>query len=366
MPKTPLHDKHVALGASFTDFGGWEMPVRYSSDLAEHHGVRSTAGLFDISHMGEIFISGADAANFLNYALVGRASEIAVGRAKYSMICNSDGGIIDDLIVYRLASDSYLIIANAGNRETVVGELIARNSGFDCKVEDKSSEWALLALQGPKTVEILSRLTKTDLNLLKYYSIAEATLSDFDCYLARTGYTGEDGFEILVRVENSEKLFDEIMSAGEDLGILPAGLASRDTLRLEAGMPLYGHELSLEVNPYEAGLGKVVRLDREEDFVGKQALEALSLITPLKVLVGLQGEGKRAARADYEVFSSDKSEVSIGKITSGALSPTLGYPIAMAFVEPDFAKLDQLVSVDIRGARQAFKVISLPFYKRSK
>jgi aminomethyltransferase len=359
----PLRQKHRDLGASFTDFGGWEMPVRYSSDLAEHNAVRSTAGLFDISHMGEIFIEGKDAASFLDYALVGAASEIAVGRAKYSLICNESGGIIDDLIVYRLTETSYLVVANASNKDVVFAAFQQRVGGFDTEVRDESDSWVLLAIQGPKSVEILSKITNSPLSDLKYYAISETRIASVDCLLARTGYTGEDGFEIYIPVASAEIVFDELMEAGSSLGLIPTGLACRDTLRLEAGMPLYGHEMNEGVNPYQAGFGKVVRLDKPDDFVGKAALTKLAESAPSRVLVGLAGEGKRAARADYEVFP-EGLETAMGVITSGALSPTLGYPVAMAMVGPDFAEVGTSVSVDIRGTKTPYKVVKLPFYKR--
>ena len=365
MKSIPLKSKHEALGASFTDFGGWEMPVRYSSDLAEHHAVRNAAGLFDISHMGEIFIEGKQAAELLGFALVGAASEIAIGRAKYSLICNEDGGIIDDLIVYRLGQNAYLVVANASNREAVVAAMQQRSSGFDAEVKDESDSWALLAIQGPNSVSILSTLTSDVLEGLKYYAISESEIAGVKCLLARTGYTGEDGFEIYIPVESAGKVFDEIVAAGTSQGMLPTGLACRDTLRLEAGMPLYGHEMNLDVNPYQAGFGKVVRLDKPGDFVGKAALTKLSQTPPTKMLVGIAGEGKRAARADYEVFV-EGSNSPMGVVTSGALSPTLGFPVAMTYVGADFAQIDTPISVDIRGAMTPFTVVKLPFYKRDK
>jgi aminomethyltransferase len=363
MKSIPLRQKHADLGASFTDFGGWEMPVRYSSDLAEHEAVRTKAGLFDISHMGEIFIGGKDAASFLDYALVGAASEIAVGRAKYSLICNEAGGILDDLIVYRLAETSFLVVANASNKDVVFQAFKARLAGFDTEVRDESDSWVLLAIQGPKSVEILSTITSAPLSELKYYAISEAKIADVDCLLARTGYTGEDGFEIYIPVAAAEKVFDALMAAGSKFDLMPTGLACRDTLRLEAGMPLYGHEMNEDVNPYQAGFGKVVRLDKPGDFVGKDALQKLSESKPTRVLVGLIGEGKRAARADYEIFT-EGSETAIGVVTSGALSPTLGYPVAMGFLNSDLAAVGSKVSVDVRGTRLAFEVVRLPFYKR--
>ena len=361
--KTALYEEHSKLGAQFTDFGGWEMPVRYTSDLAEHHAVREAAGLFDISHMAEFFISGQQAADFLNFALVGRASEIANGRAKYSLICAPNGGIIDDLIVYRLAEEDFLVIANAGNREPVANALRERTAGFAVELRDESDNFGLLAIQGPRAVEILQKLTDTDLSVLKYYSIDAGKLAGVDVFFARTGYTGEDGFEVLVRTEDAANIWNQILNAGAGAGLIPAGLACRDTLRLEAGMPLYGHELGLDINPFEAGFAKVVRLDREEDFVGKAALAALAGHTPSRKLVGLAGEGKRAARAEYPIFHG---EGLLGEVTSGALSPTLGFPVALAYVSTEHAEIGSVVSVDIRGTRTDFSVVKLPFYKRNK
>jgi aminomethyltransferase len=363
MRQIPLREKHAQLGASFTDFGGWEMPVRYSSDLAEHHAVRNAAGLFDISHMAEILVEGKDAASFLDYALVGAASEIAIGRAKYSLICNEAAGIIDDLIVYRLGQSAYLVVANASNREIVFEALKIRAEKFDVSVQDESDIWALLAIQGPKAIDVLSAVCSSQLADLKYYAISETEIAGAKCLLARTGYTGEDGFEIYIPVESAGAVYESILEAGVGKGLVPAGLACRDTLRLEAGMPLYGHELNQDVNPYQAGFGRVVRLDKAGDFVGKAALKKLSSAPPTKILVGMVAEGKRAARADYEVFV-ETLDRRIGYVTSGALSPTLGFPIAMAYLDPDFALSDTSITVDIRGTRTPFRVVKLPFYQR--
>jgi aminomethyltransferase len=338
------------------------MPVRYSSDLAEHEAVRTNAGLFDISHMAEIFIEGPGSSAFLDYSLVGQASLIENGKAKYSLICNQDGGIIDDLIVYRMAEESFLVIANAGNRDAVVSALSSRAAtvGFS-GVQDKSDDFALLAIQGPNATAILQTITDTDLSALPYYSIGEGKVAGVDAYLCRTGYTGEDGFEVLFRSQEAAKVFNSLIEAGA----VPCGLASRDTLRLEAGMPLYGHELNLDVNPYEAGFARVVRLERD-DFVGRDALLELSTKSPARKLFGLVGEGKRAARAEYPLYADADSTVQIGIITSGALSPTLGHPVAMGYLETDFSEIGGTVSVDIRGTRLPMSIVKLPFYKRSK
>ncbi len=358
MRTTALYQKHLELGAAFTDFGGWNMPVRFGSDLDEHHAVRQSAGLFDISHMAQISVLD-DAANFLDYAVVSKVSSLKDGKAKYTMICNEQGGIIDDLIVYRIAERDYLVIANASNREAVYAQLETLAKDFDVELQDHSLDSALLALQGPRATEILSELVDIDPNPLKYYSIASANLAGVPVLLARTGYTGEDGFEISMQKEHAEKVWDLILAKGGER-IKPCGLAARDTLRLEAGMPLYGHELDLETRPQEAGLGRVVAQDKE-GFVGKAALISHQ---PTKLLHALRGEGRRAARQDYEIFYPG-SESAIGKVTSGALSPTLGYPVAMAYLEvSEQLPIGTKLEADVRGSRVSYEVVAMPFYKR--
>jgi len=364
---TPLRARHEALGASFTDFGGWQMPVRYTSDLAEHHAVRQAAGIFDISHMAEFTVRGADAAGYLDYALAGRLSAMTVGKAKYSLLLAEDGGIVDDVIVYRLADADFLIISNAGNRDAVREALQARTEAFDATVTDVSDDYALIAVQGPAAEAILAAVRGIDEVSIpwseqKYYAWASAVYAGKPLLLARTGYTGEDGFELLVAAADAEALWDAVLAAGEPHGLVPAGLAARDTLRLEAGMPLYGHELSLETKPAQAGLGRVVVADKES-FVGKDALAAAPA-SHARVLVGLAAEGRRAGRAGYAVVAGDGAP--LGEITSGALSPTLGHPIAMAFVDPSSAEEGTAVFLDVRGTRIPATVTALPFYRRKK
>jgi aminomethyltransferase len=363
MLTTALYPEHQLLGASFTDFGGWSMPVRYGSDLEEHHQVRNSAGLFDISHMAEIRVRGPQAASYLDYSLVSKLSELEVSRAKYTLICNEQGGVIDDLIVYRIAEDEYLIVANASNRHAVVVAMLERQEQFDdVEVLDESDDWALLALQGPKSVAVLETLTAKDLSSAKYYSILSAQLSGVEVLLARTGYTGEDGFEIFVPVEKVQTVWNQLLAQPE---ISPAGLAARDTLRLEAGMPLYGHELDLEITPFEANLQKVIRFDKG-GFVGREALEAKSGLDPEQRLFGLKGEGRRAARAEYEIYLPG-GESPIGQVTSGALSPTLGHPIAMAYLDGKLGlEVGAKLEADVRGTRISYEVVKLPFYKRGR
>ncbi|MFB2556576.1 glycine cleavage system aminomethyltransferase GcvT [Herbiconiux liangxiaofengii] len=364
---SPLDAVHRAAGASFTDFAGWQMPVRYSSDLAEHHAVRGAAGLFDLSHMAEFAVSGPDAARYLDEALAGLLSATTVGQAKYSLLLAETGGVIDDVVVYRLGEQEFLVVANASNRVPVAEALAARVGDFAVEVADRSDAFALIAVQGPRSREILEQtggLETPGIDELRYYRSASARFHGEPMLLARTGYTGEDGFELYVSPEHAEALWVALTAAGEPLGLVPAGLASRDTLRLEAGMPLYGHELSLEVLPEQAGLGRVAALGKKS-FVGRDALVA-GAGDEAPVLVGLMAEGRRAARAGYELFADERSTEPIGLVTSGALSPTLGHPIALAYLDPRFAAPGTEVSVDIRGKRLAFTTTTLPFYRRTK
>jgi aminomethyltransferase len=367
---SPLHAGHLAAGATFTDFAGWQMPVRYSSDLAEHHAVRTAAGLFDLSHMAEILVLGPEAADALDYALAGKISAVAIGQAKYSLLLARDGGIVDDLVVYRTGEDRFLVVANASNRAAVAEELLERCSPFECEVFDASDDMALIAIQGPKSYEILSQVPGVDvpgLEELKYYWSTAGTFvpsleysAKHELLVARTGYTGEDGFELYVAPDAAPLLWDALIETGGGSGLVPAGLASRDTLRLEAGMPLYGHELGLKTFPAQAGLGRVVNLKKDGDFVGRAAAEA-GPSDGARVLVGLVAEGKRAGRAEYEIYADDTL---IGVVTSGALSPTLGHPIAMAYVDPANATPGTQLFIDVRGSRIPASVVALPFYKR--
>jgi aminomethyltransferase len=373
---TALYEEHKKAGASFTDFGGWQMPLKYASELSEHHAVRNAAGLFDLSHMGEVWVTGLDAAAFLDYALAGKLSAVAVGKAKYSLICQEDGGIIDDLISYRRADDRYLVVPNAGNAAVVAAALAERarsgkEGGFDVTVEDVSADTSLIAVQGPNAEAILLTLVPADqhplVTELKYYAAVEVGIGGQDLLLARTGYTGEDGFEIYIPNGDAAGLWEALLETGAGHGLIPAGLACRDSLRLEAGMPLYGNELSRDGNPYAAGLGPVVSLAKESDFIGKAALAELKAAgagsTAGRKLVGLKGLGRRAARAHYPVL---KDGTLVGEVTSGQPSPTLGYPIAMAYVDVEHAAPGTALDIDLRGKPEPFQVVALPFYKREK
>ncbi len=355
---TPLYELHKELGGNLVDFAGYLMPLRYGSETAEHLAVRSSAGLFDISHMGEIFLTGPEAAAALDHALVGLISALEVGRARYTMITNEAGGVLDDLIVYRLSPHGFMVVANASNYLTVAAELRERAKGFETTVDDQSEAYSLIAVQGPKAQEILAKLTDAPLADLKYYAILSGIVGGIAAFIGRTGYTGEDGFELFVANEDAVSLWQQLTEAGGS-DLKPAGLSARDTLRLEAGMPLYGHELGVDTTPYEAGLGRVVKLEKK-DFVGREALAAASEVPVTRKLVGLVAQGRRVPRAGYPVIGSDG--LPCGVVTSGAPSPTLGKPIAMAYVDNDSTP----VAVDIRGKHEPVDVVDLPFYRRSK
>jgi glycine cleavage system T protein (aminomethyltransferase) len=366
--RTALDAVHRALGATMTDFAGWDMPLRYGSERDEHQAVRTGAGLFDLSHMGEITVTGPQAGQALDHALVGHLSALAVGKARYTMICAPDGGILDDLIVYRLAEQRYLIVANASNAQTVLDTVALRAVDFDAQVTDDREAYALLAVQGPAAPGILKAVTDADLDGLRYYAGLPGTVAGVSALIARTGYTGEDGFELFVAPADAERLWQALLAAGAGAGLVPCGLSCRDTLRLEAGMPLYGHELTAQVTPFDAGLGRVVKFDKPGDFVGREALEtaaARAADVPPRKLVGLIAEGRRVPRAGYAV--TDASGAVIGEVTSGAPSPTLGVPIAMAYVDAGHAAPGtEGVSVDIRGSREPYRVVALPFYQRER
>ncbi|AEA24755.1 Aminomethyltransferase [Pseudonocardia dioxanivorans CB1190] len=362
--RTPLDAEHERLGATFTDFAGWRMPVRYDSDLAEHHAVRNSAGLFDLSHMGEVEFVGPQAAEALDHALAGKLSAVQVGRAKYSLLCAPDGGVLDDLVVYRLADDRFLVVVNASNAAQDAAELISRAKGFDVDVTDRAAETALIAVQGPRSPDVLRSAepgVASILEGLRYYASEPATIGGIDVLLARTGYTGEDGFELYVPDEHAPALWNTLLAAGGQHALHPAGLACRDTLRLEAGMALYGHELTAETNPFAAGLRRVVALDKE--FVGRDTLAALAEDEPARVLAGLTGTGRRAGRAGATVLGADDAPV--GVVTSGVLSPTLGVPIALAYIDRGLSEVGTELRVDVRGRSQPYTVSSLPFYQRA-
>lgn len=371
--RTPLHAEHERLGATPTPFAGWLMPLRYTSDLAEHTAVRTGAGLFDLSHMGEIRVRGPHAGAALDRALVGWLSALPVGRARYTMICAEDGGVLDDLVVYRPAEQEYLVVANAANTATVLAELRARCAQPGVEVVDETAATALVAVQGPAAEGVVGALIpepeRHAVVGLRTYAAAAAQPAGVPALVARTGYTGEDGFELFVAAQDAPVVWRAVLEAGRDVGLVPAGLACRDSLRLEAGMPLYGHELDRSTTPYDAGLGRVVRLDKTDDdgapvpFVGREALAARAAREPERVLVGVRGLGRRAARHGYAVLRGGDV---VGVVTSGAPSPTLGYPVAMAYVAPEASAEGTDLEVDVRGRPEPVRVVALPFYRRTR
>lgn len=359
---TPLTEIHRALGAKLIEFGGWLMPVQYGSIIDEHRTVRERVGLFDLSHMAELAIDGPDAGLALAGALVSDPPALVIGRAHYSMICEPDGGIIDDLIVYRLGEDRFLVVANAANGAIVSDALAERLSGSRAILDDRTLATGLLAVQGPRARDVLTPLTDVELDQLRYYGSAEGTVAGIPALVARTGYTGEDGFEIFVDTSATVDLWDVLLAAVHTAGGGPIGLGARDTLRLEAGMPLYGNELGLDTDPFAAGLGRVVKLSKPTDFVGRAALEKIDAEGPARRLVGLTVEGRGIARHGYPVLVGDRLS---GVVTSGTQSPTLGVPVAMAYVAPTDAEPGTVVDVQIRDGRVPARVVPLPFYRRA-
>lgn len=369
---TALDAVHRELGATMTDFAGWDMPLRYGSERDEHQAVRTRAGLFDLSHMGEITVTGPQAGELLDYALVGYLSKLRAGRARYTHICDENGGILDDLIVYRTGEAEFMVVANASNAQTVLDALVARQAGFDAAVRDDRDAYALIAVQGPASAGILGRVTDADLDGLKYYAGLPGTVAGVQALIARTGYTGEDGFELFVSTADAVTVWQALTAAGEDAGLVPCGLSCRDTLRLEAGMPLYGNELTTSTTPFDAGMGRIVKFEKttnEGRFVGREPLEAAAKqaeTAPPRKLVGLVATGRRVPRAGYPVVSAADGTV-IGEVTSGAPSPTLGKPVAIAYVDAAHAEPGtEGVAVDIRGSHESYDVVALPFYKREK
>jgi aminomethyltransferase len=362
---TPLHDIHQRLGATLTDFAGWSMPLKYTSQVAEHHAVRHAAGLFDLSHMGELELSGPEAGATLDYALVSRPSGMRVGQARYSMLVSADGGILDDLVVYRLDEEKFLVVANAANVATVHKELVTRAAGHRTEVRNASADWSLIAVQGPSSPQIVAEATGDDVSGLTYYSVARAKIGTHDVLLARTGYTGEDGFEVYCAAGAAAEIWSTLSDLGSPRGLVPAGLACRDSLRLEAGMPLYGQELTSDVNPFDVGLGRVVVFDKPGGSVGADALAAARDADRARRLIGLSSVGRRAPRTGHAVLRPGTGE-RIGTVTSGVPSPTLGHAVAMAIVDADDVEPGTALEIDVRGRTEQVEVVKLPFYRRDR
>lgn len=359
--QTTFHDWHAANGGRMVEFGGWHMPVQYSTIVEEHNVVRNAAGLFDISHMGRLRFSGDDACSFLDYLLTNDVSKLQVGQVRYSLVCNENGGVLDDVLVYRLP-DCYMLVVNASNRTKIVDWIGQHISKFNVNFEDQTLSHAMIAVQGPKAVEILAALGAETASGHRYYSASSMTVAGMDAQVSRTGYTGEDGFELIVPSETGMKLWSALLEAGQPFGVQACGLGCRDTLRLEAAMPLYGHELNEDTDPLTAGLGFAVKLE-SADFLGRDALKNVAESPTGKVRVGLELEGKRIAREGAGILSDEQT---VGEVTSGTFSPTLQKAIAMAYVDSAVSKSGTEVEIDIRGKRHAARAVNLPFYKRAK
>jgi aminomethyltransferase len=370
LARTTLFDWHVAHGGRMVDFAGWEMPVQYSSITAEHQATRSAVGLFDISHMGRLRFFGPEAARFLDAAVTRRVTDMQPGQIRYGLVCNDRGGILDDVLVYRLAVDrevdddtpTFQVVVNASNRTKIVDWFQRRLPDCTTRLEDVTTATAMIAVQGPSAIRLVAPLVDCDLATMRYYTGTDATFDAIPCYISRTGYTGEDGCEIICAAERAVAIWEKLMDTGASYGIQAIGLGARDTLRLEAAMPLYGHELSEQINPIQAGLGFAVSFgDRE--FVGRAALERFAKDASLPVRIGLQLDGKRVPRQGADVLRGDDP---IGEVTSGTYSPTFERPIAMAYVQPAGQAPGSRLAADIRGTPYAAVVVPLPFYERGK
>lgn len=360
MKQTPLYEKHLALGAQMTDFGGWQLPVRYTDIIEEHNAVRSAAGLFDVSHMGEIFVQGPGAEAFLQRLLTNDVSHAAEGQCVYSPMCYEDGGTVDDLLIYKLGAQRFLAVVNAANTEKDFA-WFRQNLTPGAEAENVSSSYAQLALQGPRAPQILARLTDAPLHELRYYHFMQnVTVAGVTMLVSRTGYTGEDGFEFYLAPEKAGQVWDALLQAGKTDGLCPAGLGARDTLRFEAAMPLYGHELSPAVSPLQAGLGRFVRPEKGP-FLGREALEAQQNNGLPSVLVGLELVERGIVRAGCTVQAQGEEA---GAVTSGSFSPTLRRSLGLALLKPQLSKPGTGVEVIIRGKPVGARVVPLPFYKR--
>ena len=371
--KTPLNAMHRRLGAKMVNFGGWDMPVEYPASgglVAEHKAVRSSVGLFDVSHMGDIRVHTGNAAGSalaaVQHLSMNDASKLAIGQAHYSAMLYPEGTFVDDVIVHRLNDDDYLLVINAGTREKDVSWVRENTKAFDCVVEDLSDAYTQLAIQGPRAQELLQKLTDANLAVIKNYWFTHGTVRGLkNILIARTGYTGEDGFEIYVpsNVSTSEMVWSKVMEAGREFGIIPCGLGARNTLRLEAKMALYGHEISDKINVWEAGLDRYCKMEKG-DFIGRAALERAKAAGLTRALAGLEMVDRGIARDEY-CCCNENGDV-IGVITSGSPSPTLSKNIALAYVPPAMTAIGTPIYVQIRAQKCKAQVVSTPFYKRPK
>ncbi|MBW8348095.1 glycine cleavage system aminomethyltransferase GcvT [Bacillus sp. IITD106] len=364
LKRTPLYPLYKELGAKTIDFGGWDLPVQFSSIKEEHEAVRTKAGIFDVSHMGEIVVKGKGSLAFLQKMVTNDLSKLKSGSAQYTAMCYEDGGVVDDLLVYKLAEEDYLLVVNAANTEKDV-KWLHDNAIGDVEIQDVSSDYGLIAIQGPKAEAILQTLvTDTELKEIKLFKFIEnVDVNGSNTLISRTGYTGEDGFEIYCSPSDAEKIWKDLLAVGAEEGLLPCGLGARDTLRFEAALALYGQELSEQISPLEAGIGFAVKLNKEEDFIGKSALQKQKDAGIPRSIVGIEMIDRGIPRHGYKVFAGDEE---IGFITSGTQSPTLKKNIGLALINSEYKELGRELTVEIRGKRLKAKVVSTPFYKRAK
>lgn len=375
LKKTPLNEAHRALGGKMVDFGGWDMPVQYPAGVIEEHmATRTRAGLFDVSHMGEIWVEGPDAISFVNSITTNDVTKLVDGQAHYSAFPNDNGGVVDDLLVYRFAEDRLLLVVNAGTTEKdwawvnhFLTDVPASEAGYetpkpDVKLTNASSGYCQIAIQGPKALSILQKLTETELEPIKYYHFTEGKVDGVDAIISRTGYTGEDGFEVYAAADKAEQLWNKMLATGKDDGILPCGLAARNTLRLESAMSLYEHELSDDISTIEANLGWITKLQKGE-FHGRDKIVALKEAGLKRKLAGFEMKEPGIARDGFDVYVGDEK---VGVVTSGSPAPFLKKNIGLALLPPDFANVGQEIRIDVRGKRLAAEVVQTPFYKREK
>ncbi|MCK5036642.1 MAG: glycine cleavage system aminomethyltransferase GcvT [Candidatus Sabulitectum sp.] len=356
--RTPLYDKHVALGATIQSFAGYLMPIKYGTIKKEHMAVRDSVGVFDLTHMGEFRVTGPDSTAFLDKLLTNDAS-VDNGKAYYSTMCYPDGGIVDDLIVYRIGDQEYLMVVNAANLDKDWAWVQSHLQGFNVNVSNESNETALVAIQGPRAQEVCSKLTDYDLDSIGYYEHTTGKFAGIDALIARTGYTGEDGFEIYMKYPDAETVWDAVVQSGEEFGIVPIGLAARDTLRLEVGYPLYGNDIDHSTTPIEAKLGWVVKLKTDKSFIAREVLEQQKAEKPGRYLVGMVVTGKGFPRHGTPLYSGDRK---IGIVTSGSIAPALNQAVCLGYVERGFQKRGSELEAEVRGKRIPMKIVKIPFY----
>jgi aminomethyltransferase len=359
LKRTPLFDVHVASKARMVDFGGWNMPVQYSSIVEEHNAVRQAVGLFDVSHMGEIEIHGPEATELVDYLTTNHAAKLKIGQAHYSALLYEHGGFVDDILVHKISDDHFFLCVNASNQEKDFQHIRAHNR-FDARVEFTSDQYSQFAIQGPKALLTLQKLTSVDLSRIKYYWFQDGVVCDTPARIARTGYTGEDGFEIYIAPAEAVRVWKRIMEAGEEFGIRPCGLGARNTLRLEAKMALYGHELTASSNPFEADLAWIVKMDKG-DFLGRRALEEVRAAGLKRKLAGFEMKGRGIGRDGYEIFLAGKPA---GGVTRGGPSRTLGKNIGLCYVAADKTAPGIPIEVIVRNSPVEAQIVPTPFYKR--